>query len=166
MILFSEFNTAFRRKFVGLYFSKETESNLRSWSLDNGFDLTKSYSGKDITSIEWKFHTTVFFSTSRHDDMEGFFEIEPFSVTPTGFELLGKDKNIPVMRLSTEGKLAALRKSYVKQGYKDEWPSYKAHISLSYAYDGFPEISSLKLPKFELIATRVKVENIPEPEIG
>jgi len=160
MKTFYEFLRPKARKFVGLFFTPESQNELRDWAVENGFDLTKSYSGLDQSVDDFDFHTTIFFTTSEHDTPTGILEIEPFELKFNKFELLGKDRNIPVLKIDTDNvPLMRLRKRFEELGYKDEWPEYKPHISLSYNYNGTPNLSRLELPNMRVIANSIRISD-------
>lgn len=155
---FSNFLQGFNKKFVGLFFTRESEEALRDWAMSVGFDLTTKFNGSKQDYTEFDFHTTVFFTTSEHDNKNGSFELDPFELQFDHFELLGVEKNIPVIKLSTDNvPLMNLRKRFEDMGYQDAWPAYKPHISLSYNYNGTPDISKLMLPSVKVFANKIKI---------
>lgn len=163
MIPFGEYSQQLKRKFVGLYFTKESEEAIRRWALSAGFDLTTRWSGAKQDPSLFDFHTTVFYTTSYHDTEEGWYPIEPFILEFDHFELLGKNADTPVLKVDTENwTLQKLREGFEEMGYKDEWPSYKPHVSLSYAWDGKPDINRLEVPRIKVTANRIKVQDVKE----
>lgn len=158
MIPFHVFCEQASSKFVGLYFASESEEALRNWALMSGFDLTSKYDGTTQSPSEFDFHTTIFFSTNFPYVENGVYEVDPFELELDHFELLGKEKNIPVIKINTDNwQLQMLRKGFEDMGFKDEWPEYKPHISLSYNYNGKPDLSELTLPPVKVIANRIVV---------
>ena len=158
MLSFSNFLDNFNKKFVGLFFTEESEEALRDWALRAGFDLTAKFDGSPQKYSDFDFHTTIFFTSSEHDTKNGMFEIQPFELKLDHFELLGVDKNIPVIKINTDNTpLMKLRQRFEDMGYKDPWPVYKPHISLSYNYTGIPDISILKLPDIKVVANRIRI---------
>jgi hypothetical protein len=149
------------RKYVAVYYDSQTQTMLEEYCRQNGFDLTKSYSGEDGTPEEFRFHTTVFYTTTEHKIPDSEKPIEG-SVIPVGFELFGEDKNIPVLIVESD-RLNEIRAEF-EQRYrmKDEWPEYRPHISLSYAKDNIPDIHSVRLPDFELTFDTIKIESLKD----
>lgn len=157
---FSEYSKPLNKKFVGLFLERESEEALRRWVIKSGFDITKDYSGKEIAPEDFDFHSTIFYTTSEHNTTNGSFEIEPFELTFSKFELLGKQNNVPVLKLDTDNeKLIKIRKRFEMMGYKDEWPEFKPHISLSYSYNGTPALDTLELPDIMILANRIRIED-------
>lgn len=157
---FSALNDCCKRKFVGVDLAPITAAQLRAWCRFNGFDNTKSYSGKEIKPHQFNFHTTVFYTETYHDTQTGEWRIEPFDLIPIGFEMLGEEKNVPVILVDPETPmLRYMRGQYEQMGFKDKWPSYKPHISLSYS--GGSTVG-LSLPDFALKVNRVKITNVGE----
>lgn len=157
---FSSYLDSRSKKFVGLFFSEESQDNLREWALANGFDLTSKFNGDTQLPGDFDFHTTIFFTTSEHDTKNGDFDIVPFNLDFSSFELLGLEKNIPVIKINTENApLQKIRQMFVDQGYKDAWPAYKPHISLSYKYSGEPDLTKLLLPKIKVTANMIRVKD-------
>ncbi len=156
---FSSYLDKFKKKFVGLDLDQTSQTSLRQWCADNGFDLTTSYSGNPQKAEEFKFHITVFFTTSMHDTTTGTFSIKPFQLNLDHFELLGKDKNIPVIKVTPNDELLKKREMFERMGYKDEWPSYLPHISLSYNKLQIPDIKTLKLPDFKVMVDTINTKD-------
>lgn len=155
---FRDFLRSVRRKYIAVKFTTETEKNLRNYALENSFDITKNYNGEDK---EFDFHCTVFYSESVHQLKNGVYTIEQFNLKPSGFDLFGEDKNIPVLKISSEGKILKLRTFFEDMGMKDKWDEYKPHITLSYNFkEG--KLPNLKLPDFDIVVNRLIIEDIDE----
>lgn len=160
MIKFTESTAAMKKKFVGLFFTEQTQKQLCEWAQSENFDLSCSFSGEKQDPSEFDFHTTVYFTESEHVTPVGDTHIEAFKLKPIKYELLGKSNNIPVLKIDTDNdRLMQIRHFYTAQGFKDSWPSFKPHISLSYNWNGRPDISSLKLPSIEIWVNRIQVSN-------
>lgn len=151
-----------KRKYIAVYVDEETNSKLVKYCMENGIDLSVEYSGDPIKPEEFKFHITIIYSTSYHDDidltqMEG--PIGPFTMTPTGFEFYGEENNILVIEFE-RGYAHVLREWFdEKFNMKDEWPVYKPHLSMSYSgSNNIPQ----KLPDFPLVFDKIKIKNIEE----
>jgi hypothetical protein len=158
MQTFKQF-TQSNKKFVGLFFSEETNTQLKQWAVGNGFDLSKSYSGEDQDPDDFDFHTTIFFTTNEHMTPVGEYFIEPISLKAESMGILGADKQIPVIHVELHTKLEAIRNLYFASGYRDAWPDYKPHISASYSYNGTPSLPAVKLPDFDIVANRIVISN-------
>lgn len=160
MITFSQYLDKFKKKYVGLDLDKASQDQLRAWAIDAGFDLTKGFSGKEQSADKFGFHITVFYTTSTHDTTTGDFKIAPFPIAFDHFELLGKNKDVPVMKVDmNNADLLSKRALFERMGYQDEWPSYKPHVSLSYNYDGQPDLKTLKLPTFQMMVDTLKIKD-------
>lgn len=157
MKTFQQFSNR-NKKYVGVIFSEQTQKDLYKWATSNGFDLSIKYNGLPQKPTDFDFHTTVFFTTSEHDTKNGVFKVDEFTIQLVRFELLGKEKNIPVIVVDSDN-LRNIRNVFEALGYQDEWPSYKPHISLSYNYKGTPDLSKLKLPDFDIVVTHFKVND-------
>lgn len=161
MLRFNQFVS--KKKFVGLFFNDETNKLLRKWALDQGFDLASNFSGQKIPVDDFDFHTTIFFTTSRHSTTTGEFIIPSFQLQIDHFELLGEDHNIPVAKINPDNsQLQLIRHRFVDIGYRDAWPDFKPHISLSYNYNGTPDIASLTVPDFPIVVSNLKVSDQKE----
>jgi len=147
------------RKYIAIVYDDETQEMLREWAIENGFDLTKTYSGNDQRPEDFEFHTTVFYSVNESDIKNG--------VTPSfgeakakGFKLLGEDNDIPVLQVDSAD-IAVLRRTFEHMGLEDQWPNYIPHISLSYVRKNY-DLSGMKLPEFRMKFGRLKIEDIKE----
>jgi 2'-5' RNA ligase len=147
------------RKYVAVVYDAETQQKLRGWCEENGFDLTKSYSGNDQAPEDFEFHTTVFYSENESNIENGIISIDG-EVRATGFKLLGEDNDIPVLVI-TSPDLVALRKEFKSMGLKDKWPTYVPHISLSYVRKDY-DLSGMKVPDFRMNFGELKIEDIDE----
>jgi len=153
---FKEYLSKFNRKFVGITFTSESQKLLTEYAKSNGFDLSENYNNEPIKTFE--FHTTIFYTTSEHNITNGVFTLEPFEVSFDSFGLLGKENNIPVIKLNVTN-LVKIRNRFENLGMKDEWPAFVPHITLSYNWDGTPKIKDLELPKFKIIAEKITIED-------
>lgn len=152
------------RKYVAVIYDDATQSALRKWATDNGFDLGYGYSGEPKDPNDFEFHTTVFYTSNDVDYVDpepGYKLIETHQVSPIGFGMLGVENDIPVMKVEASGALADIRKKYEALGYKDQWDEYIPHISLSYARKPI-NVKGIPLPDFPLTFNYVKVEDLME----
>lgn len=136
-----------KRKYVAVTYDKESQNKLREWAIENGFDLTKSYSGKDQDPKDFEFHTTIFYTTNEVNLKNKTSKQKPTEVTVQGIKFLGENEDIPVLKLELSGNLKELREHYEVLGLEDQWPSYQPHISLSYAKEK-RDVNKIKLPTF------------------
>jgi hypothetical protein len=155
-------NIPLAKKYISVLYDSETQENLRNYCIKYGFDLSKKYNGEDQDINNFKFHTTIFYSTTQHRLRNEGSSCDPSEVYPVTFELLGENKDVPVLKVTSD-KLENLR-NYFKETYnmEDAWPQYKPHISLSYNRTIIPDMSNIPLPKFPLIFNKIKIEDIDE----
>lgn len=158
MISFKEFLEEHSKKYVCLHFDEKTNASLCEYTKKYGFDTGINYKGEKQSPESFDFHITVYHTTNRLKSPNIKESITPFNVTPNKMELLGKDRNIPVVKLEVSGELKAVRDWFTSLGFKDEWPSWKPHISLSYDKKQY-DLSKIKLPDFPLTVVELTVEN-------
>lgn len=152
-----------KRKYISIVYDEETQENLRNYCENNGFDLTVDHDGDEQSPEDFEFHTTVFCSTTEHviENTEKYFQEEK-SVNPEKFEMLGKENDIPVIKVSGDD-LKSLREYYEKEyGMDDEWDEWKPHISLSYSKKNLPDIENINLPDFSLTFKKLKIDDIDD----
>lgn len=147
------------KKFVGLFFDEKTNNDLIEFSTRLGFNLTQNHSGKSIDSKDFNFHLTLFYTSSEHNSQEGEYLIKPIELIPVSFGLLGSENSVPVLNIDFSTRLNSIRNFYSNIGYKDVWPDYKPHVSLSYNYLNYPDMTKMRLPSFPLIANLIKIHN-------
>lgn len=153
-------------KYIAVYYTKETSEKLRQWCYDNGFDLSVKFNGEEQNPEDYKFHTTIFYSTSLHSNIKNEdHKIDTKSAEPVAFECLGEDKDIPVLKVTGEG-ILSLREYYTSTyNMTDAWPDYKPHISLSYLRRDYSDIlKNLQLPDFDLDFDTITVQDIIEED--
>jgi 2'-5' RNA ligase len=150
------------KKYVAIYYNSSTQERLRTWSERNGFDLSVKYDGSKQNPSNFYFHTTIFYSQNEVDlRNKVIYNEKEDLVIPTGFDLLGPNKDIVVLKLAYVGELKQLREYYERLGLKDQWDSYKPHISVS--YDRKPRnLNDLELPLFSLAFDRIIIEDLVE----
>jgi hypothetical protein len=155
---FMEHKSKSQKKYISIQYDEDTQLKLRKWCEKNGFDLTVGYDGEKQNASDFDFHTTIFFSTSMHDITNGSIKIKNSTAKITGIELLGENHDIPVFKIESET-INNIRSHYkTVYNMKDAWPSYKPHISLSYNKEQIPDISKIKLPKFTLYFSELKID--------
>lgn len=148
------------RKYVALVYDDESQRKLRAWCEENGFDLTKTYSGKDQESTDFVFHTTVFYSINEVAIKNEVIPLTHGEAFPVKFKLLGDENDIPVLVISSPG-IKDIREEMVRRGLMDKWPDYIPHISLSYVRKAY-DFRGMKLPDFRMNFGHLKIEDINE----
>lgn len=128
------------------------------YAKDNGFDLSIDYEGNKQEPSAFDFHITIFYTTSTHNINDDLVKINPIKLTPSKLDLLGKEKNVPVISISPNKELLNLRNLFIEQGFKDAWPNYKPHISLSYRKQQY-NLSNIPLPDFSIIVDGMTIKN-------
>jgi len=151
---------ALNRKYVALVYDDESQQKLRAWCEENGFDLTKTYGNRDMPASEFEFHTTVFYSINEVAMKNEVIPLTHGEAFPVKFKLLGEEKNIPVLVISSPG-IKNIREEMVSRGLMDKWPEYIPHISLSYVRKDY-DLRGIKLPDFRMKFGHLKIEDIKE----
>lgn len=148
----------YKRKYVAIVYDQETQDKLRTYCDKNAFDISQDYDGNYQDPEDFKFHTTIFYTTSKHNIENKEVTLEfPKSVEPISFEMLGHNKDVPVIKVMSDD-ISELRKYYeTEYEMKDEWSDWKPHISLSYSSKDFPE--NIELPDFSLIYDKIVIED-------
>lgn len=150
-----------KRKYVAVVYDDISQKKLRKWATDNGFDLTTKFDGEKQEPEDFDFHTTIFYSTNEANLRHGILKETPTEVIITGIKFLGENKDIPVLSLSLSGGLKDIREHFEGLGLEDEWPTYKPHISLSYAKKQI-DVSNIKIPDFRPKFDKIKIRDIEE----
>lgn len=146
------------RKYIEIQYNTATQQFLRGYCEDNGFDLGFDFNGKPADPNNFNFHSTVWFTTSKHQLENKTFKYNDV-VSPVGFNLFGEDKNVLVLEIKSV-KLNTVRYHYAKTyNMKDEWPDFKPHITLTYKYEG--ELPDIALPDQNLVADILKIKTQP-----
>lgn len=159
MITFKKFLTeSINKKFVCLSFDAETNKKLKKYAESNGFNLGVDYSGNEIDPNSYKFHLTVYYTFNRVAAPDNIPNITPFEVEAKKLELLGKDRDVPVILIKKNDNLLKIREFFTAHGFKDVWPTWKPHVSLSYEKKNY-NINSLKLPDFNLVVDKIEVQD-------
>lgn len=160
MFNFTQYFSA-QRKYVSVQYDNTTQHNLRRWASAAGFDLTKTYNGGDQPEESFDFHTTIFYTTTRHVLPNGIINIGMKTARVSGFKMLGKENDIPVLSLEMDydNPIGRIRKYYENVGLEDEWPFYQPHVSLSYAKQDPCPVPN-HLPEFDLVFDSIVVRDI------
>jgi len=147
------------RKNVCVVYDQTTQTNLRAWCEKNNFDLTVKYKGEKQKAEDFEFHTTLIYSENKLN-LENVREEISGSSTCVGIDLLGENKDIPVIKIKSSS-LLILRAKYEKIGLKDKWPEYLPHISISYDKKQY-DLSKIVLPSFDLTYDVLKIEDVDD----
>lgn len=153
-------NKNLKTKYVAVIYDDETQENLRNYCEKNGFDITVDYDGEPQNPEDFDFHSTIFFTTSKHDIKNGETTFDfPKSVNAIKFEFLGHNGDIPVIKVMSDDLQELLTYYETEYGMEDEWPEWKPHISLSYAGTNLPDIDNIELPDFPLTFQKLVIED-------
>lgn len=154
---FKAFLKTLNKKYVCLQFDSESNKKLKEYAEANGYDLSVKFNGDKQDPSDFDFHVTIFFTTSEHDTATGEYQIKPFDVSFTGFDLFGENKDVAVLKVKVGKELSAIRNRFEMMGYKDSWGEYKPHVTLS--YDKSEKNADIKLPDFTVKAVKIIIEN-------
>lgn len=153
------------RRVVMLRANWETQDKLREWAKGEGFDLAWSHSGWPQHSSDFDFHITIVASENAVRIEDGVRLIDPVTVKPTGYEVLGV--STPAIVIEPNERLSAIRDFFVSTfGVKPTYPDFKPHISLSYKWTGEPDVvqTTPALPNFPLVFDLLMVaQDEPKP---
>ena len=161
MLSFYEYLETLKKKYVALQVSQESTAKLREYAKENGFDLTVSFSDEPQKETDFDFHVTVYFTTNTHRMTNGIFDIPEFEIHPTQLKVLGVNEDIPVIGIEPSGQLMTYRNRYTRLGFRDAWPDYLPHISLSYNRKEY-DMSKIPLPNFPITVNKLKVADVKE----
>jgi hypothetical protein len=145
-------------KIAMLVASDRTQYAMRIWARAQGFDLTRTHGGRQITEDMFDFHVTLLATANPISAPATDHRIAALEVEAVGFETLGKDADTPVLSLEAGEALQLAREFFVEvYGAEPTFEDFKPHISLSYNWRGVPALSDLELPDFPLIFDRLIV---------
>jgi len=148
-----------KSKFIAIIYDGATQTKLQKFCQEHGFDITQNYDGDQIAPTLFEFHTTIFFTTTKHRLENSEKNIEPNTVNPVKYEMLGQDRDIPVLKVDGDD-IHKIRDHFSEEhGMRDAWPDWKPHISLSYVRGDYPNIDSIPLPDFELVFDKIVIRN-------
>jgi len=155
---FQQFNESYTRKYISITYDGATQTKLRAWCMENGFNLGVKWDGTLQNIGEFQFHTTIFHSINpvflKNGDKEIFGK-----AFGKGFKLLGENHDIPVLMLESHD-IQQVRWHFEQLGFEDEWPTYVPHVSLSYDRSVSYDLHDLEVPDFELKFNRVSIQDI------
>lgn len=143
-----------RRIYAAIYYDHKSSKLLREWCMDHGFDLTKDYDGNTIEPKEFAFHTTIFLSTNKVDMSDQNKRVYGRSYA-TDYELLGKNKDVPVLRI-TSPELDWFYNHFSSMGLQSSFSTFKPHVTLSYSSGVIAQPS--EIPSFPLDFGRLVVK--------
>lgn len=162
------FNELFgKKKYVSVQYDLPSQLKLRQWCIDNGFDLRTKFDGTLQPIEKFDFHTTIFFSSSKHimKNQTINFSQFPGQANIIGTKNLGKDplKPIPVLLVDSPG-IYQIRKDFeTLWNMKDPWPEFIPHVSISYNGIGSTPIERIKkLPDFPLYFDKLIIDDAKE----
>jgi hypothetical protein len=149
----AEHDDAPGRRIVMLYADPATQANLTAWAHAMGFDV-----GGPNPHEGHAFHVTLLATVNDVAIPLADRLIEPVAVVPIGCGVLGRDEDTPVMLLAHCDQLAAMRTHLVETYGAEPTFEFKPHISLSYNWDGEPDMRDRDLPDFDLVFDRLVVD--------
>lgn len=153
-------------RIIMLRASWETQDKLREWAKSAGFDLSWSFSGWPQSSYDFDFHVTLVASANAVKIPDAVRYIDQLELKPEGYAVLGK--NVPVIQLAADPKLVAMREFFISAyGVKPTFPDFTPHISLSYKWDGNPQIIDMApaMPDFPLVFDCLMVSIMDPPTV-
>lgn len=153
------------RRIIMLRATWGTQEKLREWAQASGFDLSWSYSGWPQSSWDFDFHVTIVASENEVAIPDGIRYVDTVTLTPIGYGVLGVDRRIPVIRIDAAKKLDDFRAFFISAfGITPTFPDFRPHISLSYKWDGEPQIEEIApaLPDFPLEFDALMVAQISD----
>lgn len=149
------------KKFVYLEVDEHSSDLLRYWCKINDFNLLVNYDGFPQTEECFKFHLTIFHTENEVEYSNGRYPIFPVELQFDRFEVLGEENDVPVIKVKKTLELQLIRNKFVDLGFKDKWPEWKPHISLSYDRKKY-DLNNLSLPKFTLLCKYLTIEKQKE----
>lgn len=151
------------RRVVTLRTSWETQDALRTWAIEQGFDLGWDYDGWPQASSWFDFHVTIVASKNAVSVPVEYRQIDALTVEPQDFVELGADRRVPALRLKSHDKLRLMREFFVSTfGVEPTFEEFVPHVSLSYRWDGEPVIETLPLPPFPIVLDALVVAHLKD----
>lgn len=149
------------RKVAVFNMADVSRARLGVWARVRGFDLSRTYGGREIDPAEFDFHTTVLATEVPCEMPLIDVECAPFQAVPVGFDRLGPNQETPVLRIMTQSVLASARDFLISTfGAVPTFNTFKPHVTLAYAWDGTPELTDLEPPDFPLIFDRFQIDDL------
>lgn len=138
MISFKQFTQNYKKQFIGLMLTEESNQSLRKWCEERGLDLSKNHQRQEQKPEDFDFHVTVFFSNEPCYIKEQDTKLSPIKVKIDKLDFLGENQNIPTLLVNKEDSILNIRTIYEALGLKDKWDTWKPHVTVSYNYNGEP----------------------------
>lgn len=156
------------RKVVCLCADHDTQNMLRAFAIDAGFNIATDYDGNPRNADAFDFHVTLVASANEVGLADTQHMIKPVTAQAIGFDVLGVDRRVPVLKLAASDRLSAMRAHFVDTyGIEPTFAEYKPHVSLAYAWDGKPALEDLALPERPLVFNQLKIAVLkPAPAKG
>jgi hypothetical protein len=149
-----------KQKYIAVQYDSTTQRKLRDWAKENGFDLTVKYDGGSQSEEDFDFHTTIFYTETKH-----LMNNDSIPLVPSGdakvvdIMMLGEYNDIPVLKIESSA-IQSIRKHFEDEfEMKDKWDEYKPHVSLSYSKK-LPDMSNVKPPTFPLKFNRIEINDV------
>jgi len=139
------------QRIVMLFADAETQAALEAWAVAQGFDLSRSHGGDELLTGQFEFHCTLFASANDISLPVGEWEIDPVTLYACGFDILGKDADTPVLLVDAAADLIEDRDNIIEEtGAEPTFADWLPHVSLSYAWNGNPDLGAISPPDFAL----------------
>jgi hypothetical protein len=139
-------------RIVMLYADAATQANLTAWAEAMGFDLEEG-AGTGLA-----FHITLLATANDVAIPLTSHLVEPVVVVPIGVAHLGENEDTPAFTLAENGQLEAMRAHFVDTYGAEPTFDFLPHVSLSYNWDGEPDLRDRDLPDFDMVFDRLVVE--------
>ena len=147
------------RVVIALIASHDTQNMMRSWATAAGFNLSTDYDGNPREADRFDFHVTLVASANDVFVPETQHMIRPIGLDGIGFDVLGVDRQVPVLKMAESARLLAMRQFFVETyGIEPTFADYKPHVSLSYAWTGAPALEDLAPPDEPLFFDQLRVK--------
>lgn len=149
------------RKVVTFRAAEVSRARLLVWATTRGFDLSRTYGGREIDPQAFDFHTTVIASETPVDMPIGEAAVPLFSARAVAFDRLGPEAMTPVLRIVSQGTLDAARAFYERVwGIVPTFSTFKPHVTVSYSWSGEPSLDELEPPDFPILFDRLRVDDL------
>jgi hypothetical protein len=146
-------------KIVILWPTAETQELLTQYADFWGFDLSKSFSGNELSPGEFDFHITVTAGDLREGETleNGTHALNfPLKASPTHIGTIG-EHTTPCLFFMRTGPLDELRRLFDDK-ITSTFPNWIVHSSLSYA-EGATVPRDIELPSFPIVFDRYEVQD-------
>lgn len=149
------------RRVVVLLASATTQLSLTTWATAHGFDLNTDFDGNPRDPGEHRFHLTLFATAGNSALPLGDVRIAPVVATPTGFDVLGRASDTPVITCDVDRAAHDLRAVWLAASLADPtfW-DWLPHVSLSYDWTGTPALEDLPMYALPMTFDRLSVREL------